>query len=66
MRKCKYCGSQFPHLRFSDSCEWTTNKDDMALQCDCGSVKWSILKTGEIECAKCTVKADYRAERGKK
>jgi len=55
-RACKYCGSRFPHILFADGCEWMTDKDDMAHKCQCGSVKFCLLKSGEIECSKCSTK----------
>ena len=55
-RPCKHCGSVFPHVRFADGCEWLTARGDMACKCACGSVKFCLLKSGEVECSKCATK----------
>lgn len=61
-KACKHCGSVFPHLIYKTGCEWTTKPDELAWQCPCGSVKFCLLKTGAIECAKCTQAAPYVTE----
>lgn len=47
---------------FNDYCEWKypDNASDYAKSCDCGSVKFNLLLTGEIECCGCGVKLPGR------
>jgi len=59
IKTCRYCGSRFPHLKFAEGCEWSVNREDIAATCgDCGSVKWCLLKSGRIECARCGKQRD--------
>jgi len=64
-KSCAHCGSVFPHLIYKTGCEWTTKPDELAYQCPCGSVKFCLLKSGDVECAKCTEKAPYTVKGAK-
>lgn len=60
-KACTHCGSVFPHVQFQSGCEWTTKPDELAWKCQCGCVKFILLKSGAVECYNCTGVAPYKA-----
>lgn len=58
--KCKRCGDEYieaiddPYSCLPETgCKVVNIEDHLAFVCECGSVKFNLVKSGKIECHKC-------------